>query len=73
MFNIASQPIDIATESWFVGKDAVKPSEIFVIIHINKGSEFFALTCCHFSFFYLCNAKKLNFKNECGAPRDAWL
>ena len=44
MFNIASQPIDIATESWFVGKDAVKPSEIFVIIHINNGSEFFALT-----------------------------
>ena len=30
MFNIASQPIDIATESWFVGKDVVKPSEISV-------------------------------------------
>ena len=30
MFNIAGQPINIATESRFVGKDAVKPSEISV-------------------------------------------
>ena len=30
VFNIASQPIDIATESWFVGKDAVKPPDMFV-------------------------------------------
>ena len=29
MFYISGQTIDIATESWFVGKDAVKPSEIF--------------------------------------------
>ena len=46
---------------------------IFVIIHINKWSEFFVLTCRHFSFFYLRNAKKLNLKDECGASGDAGL
>ena len=46
---------------------------IFVIIHINNGSEFFVLTCCHFSFFYLRNAKKLNLKDEGGTSGDAWL
>ena len=30
MFNITSQSIDIATESRFIGKYAVKPSEVFV-------------------------------------------
>ena len=42
VFNIASQTIDIATESWFVGKDAVKPLDMFVgksnhHAHINHG------------------------------------
>ena len=46
---------------------------IFVIIHTNKGSEFFALTCCYFSFFYLRNAKQLYLEDEGGATRDAWL
>ena len=42
VFNIASQPIDIATESWFVGKDVVKPSDMCVVksnhhAHIHQG------------------------------------